>query len=92
MNFSLFHSFQLFKYLIIFEYYIQIHFTMSRAHFHPVQSLLASIDGELCRILKQVNEEPEPNHNSRTFDKKWIPHLNTIVELATIHSEIYKQY
>ena len=65
---------------------------MSRAanHFHVAQSLLASIDGELCRILKQVNEEP--NNNRQTFDKKWIPHLDTIVELATMHSKINKQY
>ena len=60
------------------------------SHFHVAQSLLASIDGELCGLLKQVNEEA--NDDSQTFDKKWIPHLHRIAELATMHFDIYKHY
>jgi hypothetical protein len=65
---------------------------MSRAanHFHAAQSLLASIEGELCGLLKQVNKEA--NDDSQTFDKKWMPHLDRIAELATMHSKINEHY
>ena len=60
------------------------------SHFHVAQSLLASIDGELCGLLKQVNEEANDDYS--LFDAKWIPHLDRIAELATMHFDIYKHY
>jgi hypothetical protein len=59
-------------------------------HFHVAQSLLASIDGELCGLLKQVNKEA--NDDRQTFDKKWMPHLDRIAELATMHLKINEHY
>jgi hypothetical protein len=59
-------------------------------HFHVAQSLLASIDGELCGLLKQVNEEANDDYS--LFDAKWIPHLDRIAELATMHFDIFKHY
>jgi len=60
------------------------------SHFHAAQSLLASIDGELCGLLRQVNEEANDDYS--LFDAKWIPHLDRIAELATMHFDIYKHY
>ena len=60
------------------------------SHFHVAQPLLASIDGELCRLLRQVNDDAKDDH--RTFDKKWMPHLDRIAELATMHFNIFKHY
>jgi hypothetical protein len=60
------------------------------SYFHVAQSLLASIDGELCGLLKQVNKEA--NDDRQTFDKKWMPHLDRIAELATMHLKINEHY
>lgn len=62
---------------------------MSHA-FHEAEFLLARIDGELCNLLKLVNKEK--NDDVSSFDKKWIPHLKTIAELATMHSGINTHY
>jgi hypothetical protein len=59
---------------------------MSRL-FHISESLLASIDGELCRLLKAIH--PRRSEKSQ-FDIIWIPHLKTLAELAKMHMDIMR--
>ena len=55
------------------------------SHFHVAQPLLASIDGELCGLLRQVNKEA--NDDRQTFDKKWMPHFAEAAEAAEADAE-----
>lgn len=61
---------------------------MSR--FHILESLLASIDGELCRLLKELS--PHQTDDNQTFDKIWIPYLDILAELAKMHMDIMQHF
>jgi hypothetical protein len=58
--------------------------------FHVLESLLSSVDGELCRLLKELR--PGQTENKQKFDEIWIPHLDTLAELAQMHVNTMEHY
>jgi len=56
--------------------------------FHISESLLASIDGKLCQLLKEI--QPKTTKQKK-FDEIWITHLDTLVELVKMHVDIMQQ-
>uniref|UniRef100_A0A6C0M2N9 Uncharacterized protein n=1 Tax=viral metagenome TaxID=1070528 RepID=A0A6C0M2N9_9ZZZZ len=58
-------------------------------HFHKLESLLASIDGELCRLLKEIQLKTKSDVGMfEDFNGAWIPHLDKLAALAKMHVDI----
>jgi hypothetical protein len=57
--------------------------------FHILESLLASIDGELCRLLKEIQLKTKSDVGMfEDFNGAWTPHLDKLAALAKMHVDI----